>query len=92
MSYRDKTFCASPNCKNDCGRQLTDEIRQGARASNQLLSLAYFCGAPELDESVIIKTFKETVNCSHEYKKFLHKSGMFLIDVCTKCDTRLLKE
>ena len=49
MSYLDKTFCCSHNCKNDCGRKLTEEIRQGARASNNFLSLHPFCGKP-LDE------------------------------------------
>ncbi len=46
MNYKDKTFCASPNCKDECGRQLTDEIRQGARASKMMLSVAYFCDVP----------------------------------------------
>lgn len=50
MSYLDKTFCASPNCKNDCGRKLTEEIRKGARASKHLLSLHYFCDKP-IDEN-----------------------------------------
>jgi hypothetical protein len=28
MTYLDKTFCASPNCKNDCGRKMnaTDKV------------------------------------------------------------------
>lgn len=30
MCYKDRTYCASPNCKNECGRQLTDEDRQKA--------------------------------------------------------------
>lgn len=50
MNYKDRTFCASPNCTNECGRQLTDEIRQGARASNMLLALNYFCDVPEPQE------------------------------------------
>jgi hypothetical protein len=52
ICYRDTTFCASPDCKNECGRQLTDEIRQSARASNMLLSLNYFCGEPEKQEEI----------------------------------------
>lgn len=24
----DKTFCGSPNCKNECGRKMTDKERQ----------------------------------------------------------------
>lgn len=30
MCYRDMTFCRSENCRNECGRQLTDEVRAGA--------------------------------------------------------------
>jgi len=30
MCYRDRTFCVSPNCKNECGRKLTQEIRDAA--------------------------------------------------------------
>lgn len=30
MCYRDRTYCVSANCKNKCGRQLTDEIQQAA--------------------------------------------------------------
>lgn len=25
MTFKDKTFCASPNCQNECGRKMTDE-------------------------------------------------------------------
>lgn len=25
--FKDKTFCASPHCTNQCGRKLTDEER-----------------------------------------------------------------
>ena len=46
-SYQDKTFCASIDCKNNCGRKLTDEIREGARKMQMPLSLGYFCGLPD---------------------------------------------
>ncbi len=49
MSYLDKTFCASPNCKNDCGRRMTDQQRQGLDYHNEkYVSYGYFCGEPEL--------------------------------------------
>ncbi len=55
LCYKDRTFCASTNCKNECNRQLTDEIRQGARASKYMLSLAYFCGEPKNESMDILK-------------------------------------
>ncbi len=48
ISYKDKTFCASPQCKNECGRQLTDNIKKEANKADMLISMAYFCGEPEL--------------------------------------------
>lgn len=58
MTYKDKTFCASPNCKNDCKRQMTfeekEEIKelvfQGFKLSG-LISYGYFCGEPENDNN-----------------------------------------
>lgn len=47
MCYRDKTFCNSPNCTNECGRQLTQEIKDGASKAGMLISCSYFCGSPE---------------------------------------------
>lgn len=45
MSFLDKTFCASPQCKNDCGRRMTDEERERLTYSNaQYVSYGYFCG------------------------------------------------
>jgi len=31
ICYRDMTFCVSKNCKNKCGRKLTEEVKQGAK-------------------------------------------------------------
>jgi hypothetical protein len=54
MSFLDKTFCASPQCKNECGRQMTlvqkeylkELAFKGVKAS-QMVSWAYFCGEPQ---------------------------------------------
>lgn len=44
MSYLDKTFCASPNCQNECGRKMTDEQKEKLSRSNaQFVSYGYFC-------------------------------------------------
>lgn len=49
MSYLDKTFCASPNCKNDCGRRMTSEERSVLNNLNgRYVSYGYFCGQDEL--------------------------------------------
>jgi hypothetical protein len=47
LSYKDKTFCVSDDCNNDCDRKLTDEIKEGAKKSGLPLSVGYFCGLPE---------------------------------------------
>lgn len=49
MSYKDKTWCASPNCEGKCGRRLNDHDRGLAQAlgQDQYMSYAYFCGVPD---------------------------------------------
>ena len=45
MSFLDKTFCASPQCKNDCGRRMTDKERDQLTYSEaEYVSYGYFCG------------------------------------------------
>ena len=55
MSFLDKTFCASPNCLNECGRQMTQaekneltfrvlrEKEEHGDAAIIPVSYAYFC-------------------------------------------------
>lgn len=51
MSYLDKTFCASPQCKNDCGRRMTDAERdQLIYSEAQYVSYGYFCGEHTLND------------------------------------------
>jgi len=47
LSYKDRTFCNSPNCKNECGRQLDYAGRQDAINSGLFVSYAYFCDIPD---------------------------------------------
>jgi len=49
MSYKDKTWCASPQCEGKCGRKMNDHDRTLAAALGQdkYMSYAYFCGHPE---------------------------------------------
>lgn len=60
----DKTFCASPECKNECGRKLPDEYYRSAWENpedhhGKLISYAYFCGEP--DNARVINTFEKPV-------------------------------
>ena len=49
MSYLDKTFCKSPNCKNECGRRMTEEERNKLlKLPYELVSYDYFCGKPKI--------------------------------------------
>lgn len=42
MCYRDMTFCASPNCVNACGRQLSEKEKK-AIPKWLVVSYATFC-------------------------------------------------
>ena len=44
FSFRDKTYCASINCKNDCDRKITDELINEANKAGIPIAYAYFCG------------------------------------------------
>jgi hypothetical protein len=44
ICFRDRTWCASPECKGECGRQMTPEIKAEARKSKEPISWGIFCG------------------------------------------------
>lgn len=48
----DKTFCASPQCKNECGRKMTEEERKTVIVADKwkYISWCYFCGEPKKEE------------------------------------------
>lgn len=61
MNFLDKTFCASPNCENECGRKMTLSEQSSLTAMAVLMnpdgkdiivpvSWGYFCGEPEVKE------------------------------------------
>lgn len=52
MCFRDRTYCNSVNCKNECGRQLTQEIKDAANKAGMYISYSYFCGKPEPDYKI----------------------------------------
>jgi len=43
MTYKDITFCSSPNCKNKCGRRVSTEEIIEIFEKDLLVSYAYFC-------------------------------------------------
>ena len=52
--YRDTTYCASPNCKNECGHKMSDEDRH-VLPPDEWVAWGYFCGEPEEEEWVTEK-------------------------------------
>ena len=49
--YRDKTYCCSPNCTNECGRKMSPEVEYLLKQDKYgITSYAYFCGEPEIEE------------------------------------------
>ena len=55
ICYRDMTFCVSPDCTNECGRQLTDEIKEDANKwwgkEGAPIAMSCFCGG-DLNEVI----------------------------------------
>jgi len=43
MTHKDITFCASPNCKNKCGRRLSTEEMIEVFEKDLLVSYINFC-------------------------------------------------
>ena len=47
ICYRDTTFCSSPGCRNQCGRQFTDQDRVAAQnwwgGDDFPVAMAAFC-------------------------------------------------
>lgn len=54
--FLDKTFCSSPNCKNECGRKMSEQEKDTLKKMFERvgfslpLSTAYFCGEPNNDK------------------------------------------
>lgn len=44
-TFKDRTFCASPGCQNECGRKMAPEEEQQAKESPWPVAYGYFCGA-----------------------------------------------
>ncbi len=45
--WKEKTYCASPQCKNECGRKLPEALLRQANDLDIDLSWSYFCGEPK---------------------------------------------
>lgn len=43
--YLDLCYCASPACKNECGRKMSPEVKKAiSKLPDARISYAYFCG------------------------------------------------
>jgi hypothetical protein len=47
MTYLDKTYCASPDCTNECGRKMPTGTFPRTSFERQV-KFGYFCGEPEI--------------------------------------------
>lgn len=47
ICFKDKTFCQSPNCKNKCGRKMTEVEKKQLESNPMAVCYGYFCGDPE---------------------------------------------
>lgn len=43
ICYKDRTFCCSPNCTNECGRKLTEEVKEEAKKVGLPICVSMFC-------------------------------------------------
>lgn len=49
--FLDKTYCASPNCKNACERKPTKELIEYMEKNITRVAFAYFCGEEKDDRT-----------------------------------------
>jgi hypothetical protein len=56
VSYKDRTWCASPNCKGECGRQFTEQDRLDAiqwwGGGSFPISMSDFCGGGDITDTL----------------------------------------
>ncbi len=79
MSFLDRTFCASPNCKNECGRKMSNIERSRLNGLKKMgakqveVSYGYFCDIPE-------------TTCNHEWDGILLNSAKAAnLGLCKHC-------
>jgi hypothetical protein len=58
MTYLDKTYCASPECKNECGRKM-DVKDHSRKYGDDRICYGYFCGEPEYIPFVTAKEWAD---------------------------------
>jgi hypothetical protein len=62
ICYKDTTYCASPNCRNECGRQFTKEDRKNAikwwGSEDFPIAMAEFCD----DKGNLLTKQEEKIN------------------------------
>lgn len=50
ICFRDRTWCASPDCNGECGRKMTPEIKAEAKKSPFPIAWGMFCGGGDYPE------------------------------------------
>lgn len=50
LCFNDRTYCASPDCQNECGRKMNDSEKEVAKKSPFPISWSMFCGKVSIDE------------------------------------------
>jgi len=73
LCYQDRTFCISPECTNECGRKLTDEIRaeanewwtkqMGGTEGGALFSVQEFCSQAKKKETTLFGHCTNILRC-----------------------------
>lgn len=84
MTFKDKTFCASPNCKNACGRKMTDKQKMDLSMLSDAdywstqVWYAYFCGEPENEyrEDYVFSTRDEIIDAPIKYWQSLKNAEL----------------
>ena len=69
ICYKDRTFCASPNCKNECGRKITEHEKLEAIINDVPVCYSYICGNNDFfladeknyDNNIPTKTIQQSV-------------------------------
>jgi hypothetical protein len=56
ICYKDMTYCISKYCKNECGRELTQEIVADADRVGLPIAVGIFCGYTEASVNTLLST------------------------------------
>lgn len=52
INFKDKTFCSTPHCKNNCGRKMTQKDANDALKAGLPISYHPFCEPKSIDDII----------------------------------------